>query len=158
MHRRRHIAGPPQRTASAAWDVLFQLVKDTLNRSQHVSVDDVRQALAPLQGLGPALVAGGHLETSPVTLVSNDLNVAITVVTGTAAFAVDENLDPVPGGANATADWALYLPSPGPLASVVAAAASQSSHLSTEVPPSTTSTSSFAAEASLLNLAALDKL
>ncbi len=91
--------------------------------------------LAALDGLGPALIAGGHLESNGLVLCDIGLHVTVTVVTADAALRVKENLNPVPGGASATNEWTLYLPLPGALNTSVEAAAKQSSHLSAEPPP-----------------------
>lgn len=159
MQRHRRLTGPPLRTASAAWGVLTTLIKDTLVASKNIDAVAVTVALAPLRGLGPALIAAGHLETTPITLISNILHVNITVATGAGVVGVEENLNPVPGGATATQDWTVYLPSPAPLAAVIAEVASQSEHLSVDpVPAVSSSTSAPPASAGLVNLAALDNL
>ena len=91
--------------------------------------------LAVLDGLGPALIAGGHLEANGLVLCDVGLHVTIRVITADAALGVDENLNPVPGGAGATDDWVLHIPLPGALDASVLAAAKRSSHLTVEKPP-----------------------
>ncbi|TCB93511.1 hypothetical protein E0H26_22375 [Micromonospora zingiberis] len=115
-------------------------------------------ALAPLRGLGPALIAAGHLETDAAVLVSGPLHVSITVATGGAVMEVQENLNPVPGGANATSDWLLYLPNPANFAVPLAAAVKQSAHLSVAAPPEDAVGVAASSTAGLVDLAALDRL
>jgi hypothetical protein len=159
VQRHRTIAGPPVRTATAAWEVLVGLITDTLIVSDEVSAVGVAGALAPLHGIGPALIAAGHLESSPVVLVSGALHVGITVATGTATTSMEENLNPVGGGRSAGAEWRLHLPSPVALATVVAAAAEKSAHLSVEpAPDGDTPTDGSTSEKGLVDLAALGKL
>ena len=159
MQRYRQIAGPPLRTATAAWAVLTVLITDTLLASDQINSADVAIALTPLNGLGSALIAGGHLETTPLVLVSNGLHVSLTVATGDTAVGVEENLNPVPGGGTATNDWTLYIPPPTPLVSILATAAKQSSHLSIDrAPTDGTVEASSVVGASLVDLSALDGL
>ena len=135
MERHRTIAASPVRSAAQAWKVVATLVADTLERSPAVPTGSVGVELATLDGLGPALIAGGHLESKGLVLCDVGLHVTVTVVTADAAFRVKENLNPVPGGASATDGWTLYLPLPGALNASVEAAAKRSSHLSVEPPP-----------------------
>ena len=135
MERHRTIAASPVRTAAQAWKVVRTLVADTLERSPAVPVGSVGVELGALDGLGPALIAGGHLESKGLVLCDVGLHVTVTVVTADAALGVEENLNPVPGGASATDEWMLYLPLPGALDASVEAAAKRSSHLSVETPP-----------------------
>ena len=135
MERSRYIAAAPVRTASEAWQVVSTLLAETLERSSSVPTGSVGKELAPLKGLGAALIAGGHLESKSLVLVDTDLRLTIHVLTADAALDVEENLNPVPGGASATDGWTLYLPSAGPLDDAVAAAVKNSRHLSTNAPP-----------------------
>lgn len=93
------------------------------------------EALAPLKGLGPALIAGGHLERNGLVLVDGDLHVTILVMTSGAALEVEENLNPIPGGASATDSWTLYLPEVEPLKTTISAAIMNCRHLSASPPP-----------------------
>jgi hypothetical protein len=136
MKRTRTIAAAPVRSASEAWGTVMKLIADTLERSSAISDGTVAAELASLDGLGPALIAGGHLEERGLVLVDYGLHLTIAVVTGDRALSVDENLNPVPGGMGATNDWVLYLPSPDPLVAATSAAAKKSVHLSVESPPS----------------------
>lgn len=135
MERHRTIAASPVRSAAEAWEVVTTLVVDTLERSPAIPAGSVGAELAALDGLGPALIAGGHLESKGLVLYDVGLHVTVTVVTADAALGVEENLNPVPGGASATDGWILYIPLPGALDASVEAAANRSSHLSIETPP-----------------------
>ena len=135
MERHRTIAASPVRSAFKAWKVVTDLIAETLERSPAVPVGSVGAELAALDGLGPALIAGGHLESKGLVLCDAGLHVTVTVVTADAALGVKENLSPVPGGASATNGWILYIPLPGALNASIEAAAKRSSHLSVETPP-----------------------
>jgi hypothetical protein len=134
MLRHRSIAAAPVRGASEAWQVVVQLLVDTLEKSPSIGADTVREELAPLAGLGTALVAGGHLERTPLMLSDEALDVEIRVVTSDAALTVEENLNPLPGGASATTDWTLYLPAPTSLAEAARTAVEDCAHVTTEAP------------------------
>lgn len=140
MERTRFIAAAPVRSASEAWNVVCQLLLSTLERSSSVPSGSVAAELQRLKGLGPALIAGGHLEQEGLLLKDEDLDVSIQVLTGDAAFEVEENLNPIPGGASATSAWMIYLQSAGPLSTALSAAIMGSSHLSVDKPQSTTKT------------------
>ena len=135
MERHRTIAASPVRSAADAWKVVTTLVTETLERSPTIPAGSVDVELAVLDGLGPALIAGGHLESKGLVLCDIGLHVTVTAVTADAALRVKENLNPVPGGASATDGWMLYVPLPGALDASVEAAAKRSSHLSVEPPP-----------------------
>ena len=135
MKRHRTIAASPVRNAAEAWRVVTALIANTLERSPKVAAGSVTGELAMLDGLGPALIAGGHLESKGLVLCDVGLHLTILVVTADAAFAVDENLNPVPGGAGATDGWMLHVPLPGALDASVVAAVERSSHLTVEEPP-----------------------
>ena len=158
MQRRREIAAAPIRSASDAWSVLTTLLADTLERNDAVPKGSVVAALSSLAGLGPALIAGGHLEKKGLVLVDEELHVTITVKTADAALEVEENLSPIPGGASATDAWVVYLPSAGPLDSALSAAAKRSPHLSTAEPPGSATNRSLSAGDSLIDLDALRSL
>ena len=74
MKRQRTIAAAPVRSASAAWQVVSTLLADTLERSPNVSAGSVTETLVPLAGLGPALIAGGHLDSRGLVLVDVGLH------------------------------------------------------------------------------------
>jgi hypothetical protein len=134
MERSRYIAAAPIRSASEAWKVVCALIADTLERSALVVSGSVVKELQCLNGIGPALIAGGHLEGEGIVLVDEDLYVTIQVLTADAALDLTENLNPIPGGSSATSGWVVYLPSSGPLKTTVEAAAEKSIHLSTDKP------------------------
>lgn len=135
MNRIRTIAAAPIRSAAEAWRTVTTLLIETLERSPAVPAGSVNEALAPLQGIGPALIAGGHLESQGVVLVDSDLHVTVFVMTADAALAVEENLKPVPGGAAATDGWTLYLPEVMALKASISAAVEGSKNLSAVKPP-----------------------
>lgn len=135
MTRQRTVAAAPIRSAREAWCEVTGLLASTLERSPAVPDGSVAQELEPLRGLGPALIAGGHLESDGLVLVDDGLYLKVLVVTADAATKASENLNPVPGGASATSRWMLYLPRGGPLASCVADAVKTSGHLSADPPP-----------------------
>ena len=135
MERTRLIAAAPVRSASEAWQVLTTLLSDTLERSSSIPTGSVAAVLANLDGLGPALIAGGHLESKGIVLVDEGLHLTIRVLTADAALDVDENLNPVPGGASTTDGWTIYFPPAGPLDKALSSAVKSSPHLSTAEPP-----------------------
>ena len=135
MERQRTIAAAPVRSAAEAWQVVSKLLTDTLERSPAIPVGSVAQGLAPLSGLGPVLIAGGHLESKGLVLVDVGLHLTISVMTADAALNVVENLNPVPGGAGATEEWILHLPQVVSLETSIKAAANESAHLSSSPAP-----------------------
>src|SRR2546428_12171070 len=100
MERTRFIAAAPVRSASEAWRIVSTLIADTLECSSSVPIGSVGKELAPLNGLGPAIIAGGHLESKGLVLVDKGLHLTIRVMTADAALDVEESLNPVPGGAS----------------------------------------------------------
>ena len=155
MERHRTVAASPVRNAVDAWQVVRTLLAETLERSPNVPAGSVGEELSVLDGLGPALIAGGHLESKGLVLCDVGLHLTVTVQTADAALGVTENLNPVPGGASATKGWMLYLPLPGPLDASVEAAAKRSVHLSVEPPPKSAPTSKKVQAASAIDLDAL---
>ena len=135
MERSRTIAAAPVRGASEAWNVVSRLLADTLETSASIPAGSVLKELAALNGLGPALIAGGHLQSKGLVLVDQGLHLTILVATADAALEVEENLNPVPGGAGATTGWVLYVSAAGPLKAAVIAATETSAHLSANTPP-----------------------
>ncbi len=133
MKRHREIASSPQRGAGEAWLAITELTADTLERSPNIQRADVEAAMAHAGGVGRMLIAGGHLQTHPLVLVSGELWLEITTVSGEAALTLEENLRPVPGGA-AAKQWTLHLPACPPLTKLVEQAAKSDAHLSAETP------------------------
>jgi hypothetical protein len=140
MERTRLIAAAPVRSASEAWSVVCRLISDTLERSPSIPNGSVVAELQRLNGLGPVLIAGGHLEKDGLVLVDEALSVTIQVLTADAALEVEENLNPVPGGASATADWKIYLPDAGPLSPALDSRIKGATHLSTAKPQASAKT------------------
>jgi hypothetical protein len=134
MERSRTIAAAPVRSAMEAWQLVVDLLTETLERSSAVPAGSVSDSLSPLRGIGPALIAGGHLEAKGLLLVDESLHVTIHVVTGDAALDVDESMNPIPGGASATANWTLYMPQSGPLDVAISRAVKGAAHLSCDNP------------------------
>jgi hypothetical protein len=132
--RTRQVAASPVRSASATWTVIAQLVADTVAQSSALSRDEAEQALSVAEAVGRMMIAAGHLERHPITLVAGKVHCAITTVSGTAALTFEENLDPIPGAAGAD-DFTIHLPSPEPLQDQVKAAARGHARLSDASPP-----------------------
>ena len=135
MQRQRMIAAAPVRSAQAAWQVVTQLLSDTLELSSAVPAGSVVRGLEALDGLGPALIAGGHLDSRGLVLVDVGMHLTVFVKTADTALTVKENLNPVPGGADATDGWVLYVPRVGALDSSIETAVNRSRHLSADQPP-----------------------
>jgi hypothetical protein len=153
MLRHRSIAGTPVRGSTATWAVITDLIIDTLATASKLSPSDAQQALAAAAGAGRMLVAGGHLDEHPLTLVAGDLRCEITTVSGIGAFAVEENLNPIPGAASADS-FTIHLPAPAPLTAVVSDAAAQHPRLSNTSPTAQTA-STAAGAAALIDVDAL---
>lgn len=134
MLRRRELMASPIRRADETWAVIVELIADTLDRSDAIERTEVLDAFTIAETVGPRLVAGRHLEKSPIVLVAEPVHLSIYTVSGTEAFAVEENLSPVPGGTSAST-WTVYLPDPAPLTADIAAALAGSKHLTSVAPP-----------------------
>lgn len=134
MRRAREVAASPVRSASATWTVIADLVTDTVAQSSSLSRDEAVQAMSAAEAVGRMLIAGGHLNKHPITLVAGKVHCEITTVSGSAALTLEENLNPVPGAAGADA-FTIYLPSPAPLEELVKAAANADARLSDGTPP-----------------------
>jgi hypothetical protein len=129
MERTRKIAGTPLRSAAESWATVKTLLADTLERSSEIPNGSVAAALIPLDGPASSLVASGAAAVAPFTLIAGDLYLDVYVVRGDAAFTVEENLAPVPGGASAPNTWALYIQPPTHLVGMVTAAVDGAEHL-----------------------------
>lgn len=145
MQRHRLIAASPARTSADAWRTISELVADTLDRSPNVTRAEVDETMSGAARIGRMLVAGGHLEGAPVVLVAGELWLEIETVSGDGALTLEENLNPVPGGASASS-WMVHLPTPQPLAHLVAQVADDDPHLSADEP---SASSAIAEEAAL---------
>lgn len=133
MQRHRTIASAPRRTAPEVWQTVRGLVGDTLERSPFIERDDVNTALDALNGVVRMLISAGHLEGHPLVLIAGDLWLEITTVSGGSALNLEENLNPVPGGAGAS-DWTLYVPQVEPMAKLVRTTVKGHAHLSADEP------------------------
>lgn len=158
MQRTRTIAGSPNRSAGEAWKTIVSLIGSTLERSPNVPQGSVEEDLLSVSGLGAAMTASGILDTHPLVLVAGDLELTIIVKSNDSAFAVDENLDPVPGGAQAPADWVLHLPDVGLVGDAAKKAAQGSVHLSTRRPKQTPPPTELSSPNSSMNLDAFRQL
>lgn len=145
MQRHRKVAAAPQRNSSECWQTIVGLIRESLERSQHISTGEIDSTLRAAEGVGRQLVAGGHLDRdkSPVTVVAADLHLSINTVSGDKALALEENLNYVPGAAKAR-EWMIYLPTPAPLGSVVENIVATDAHLSSADPPAPRSESKAA--------------
>ncbi|MEU0634721.1 hypothetical protein ABZ338_00700 [Streptomyces albidoflavus] len=114
--------------------MISDLVADTVAQSSVLSRDEAVQAMSAAKPVGRMLIAAGHLQQHPITLVIGKVHCEITTVSGTAALALEENLNPVPGAAGADA-FTIHLPSPAPLQAQVKAVADGHTRLSDAVPP-----------------------
>jgi hypothetical protein len=133
MQRHREIAAAPCRASAATWQAITDLVADTLDRSPHLARADVETVMLTARIAGLPLVAGGHLDTHPITLVAGSVNCTIGTVSGTAALSLEENLSAIPGAAAATG-FTVHLPITDPLADLIRATARRSPHLSSGPP------------------------
>lgn len=143
MLRHRSIAASPARGTGEAWDAIAALIADTLERSPSISRADVEGAMAHAAGVGRLLIAGGHLEKIPITLVAGELRLEVTTVSGDKALSSEENSNPVPGAASAQ-EWKIYLPQCSPLEAAVKDVAKGHSGLSSADPPAATEASTTA--------------
>lgn len=136
MSRHRDLAASPARTASECWNAVAELIAATLARSPSIDEAGIATTLASLTPAGRALVAGGHLDREPVTLVAEPLRLTVGTVSGERALIAieEEKPGPVPGAATATG-WTLYLPAPPGLAPLVEEVASGVPHVIVGAPP-----------------------
>lgn len=133
MRRSRTIAASPVRSASTTWRAITDLVADTIATSPALSRSEAEQAMAVAAPVGRMLIAGGHLDRNPLTLIAGLVHCEITTASGAAALAAEENLNPVPGAAAANT-FTIHLPTPDPLGAVVTAAVADHARLSDAVP------------------------
>lgn len=154
MLRHRTIAASPVRSATATWQVITDLIADTIATSDLLSRAEAQQAMSVAAPTGRMLVAGGHLDHHPLILVVGLVYCEITTVSGGAAFNTEENLNPIPGAVGADA-FTICVPSPEPLAGQVAAAVAGHARLSDAVPVPESRTAS--SSKSLVDLDALRK-
>jgi hypothetical protein len=142
------------RNSVDAWATVVDLIVETLSRSPHLDEGQIRSELLATASIGPRLVAGGHLDSEPVVLMAENLHLSITITSGAEAFALEENLAAVPGGATAT-DWTVHLPTPTTLTDAILKAIEGCGHL-TVAPAPTIVTKSAAVD--LIDLEALARV
>jgi hypothetical protein len=154
LERHRKIAAAPQRTSAECWQTIADLIRDSLERSPHISADEIETSLGVAAGIGRQLVAGGHLdrERNVVTIIAADLHLSLSTVSGDKALSLEENLNFVPGAASAE-EWTIYLPTPDPLGPTIEKLAAADAHLSNEKPPD--SGSEAKSSAAVIDTAAL---
>ncbi|QWF22470.1 hypothetical protein KM427_01590 [Nocardioides sp. LMS-CY] len=138
MERTRKFAASPVRPANETWLQMKALLADSLERSSAVPGNSVAPALSPLDGLAPSLIASGYLATEPLVVIAGDLRLNLYAIRGDAAFEVEENLSPVPGGGSSPANWRMYVPSPVHLRDTAADACAERDHLTSGKPPAVT--------------------
>ena len=154
MQRHRRIAAAPERSASESWATVVELVCESVDRSKHLSGPDVADCLELAGGIGRLLIGGGHLDDQGITVIAGDLHLTVTTVSGDAALSLEENLNPVPGAAEAK-DWKVYLPALPPLTAAVKDVASKDLHLSSDNPPSASAKARESATEGVLDQGAL---
>jgi len=155
VRRARQVAASPVRSASATWAAIADLVADTVSQSSELFRDEAVQAMSAAEAVGRMLIAAGHLQRHPITLVAGKVHCEITTVSGTAALTFKENLNPVPGAAGADS-FTIHLPSPTPLQEQVKAAVGSHARLSDAVPPAPETKT--ASSGPLVNRAALRRV
>jgi hypothetical protein len=138
--RYRTVAASPARSASAAWQAITDLVAGTVAASSTLARADAEQAMAAAAPAGLMLIAGGHLDLHPVTLLVGLVHCEITTV---------------PGAAGADT-YAIHLPAPEPLTAVVAGAVAGHPRL-TDAPPPAPAARAERAAAPLIDLDAVRK-
>ncbi|MEU5903788.1 hypothetical protein ABZ780_05380 [Micromonospora sp. NPDC047467] len=154
MLRTRTIAAAPVRSASDTWQVITDLVADTIAVSATCSRQEAEAAMQAAAPAGRMLIAGGHLDRRPLVLVAGTVHCQITTVSGTPALRADENLNIIPGAATATT-FTIYLPAAEPLAQVVTDAVARHPRLSAGEPPAPQQSSATMAGAPLVDIEAL---
>lgn len=156
MKRHRKFAAAPVRSPAQAWDSITALVAATLERSNSIDLFDVSEAMSTAAPAGLALIAGGHLDREPLTLVAGEVHCTISTVSGTTAFDVDENLNAIPGAASATS-FTVHLPCPDPHGDLVRCVAGKSPHLSTGEPSEPAVEAAANKGQGIIDLAALER-
>jgi hypothetical protein len=153
VQRSRKIAAAPERPAPESWATLAGLIEESVGRSEQIEAAEIEASMEVARGVGTILIAGGHLDRHPITVIAGELHLSLTTVSGDAALALEENLKPVMGATKASA-WKVYLPTPDPLGSAIKKVTKSDPNLSTEDPPDSAAAES-AASSSLLDPDAL---
>jgi hypothetical protein len=143
------------RSASATWQVITDLIADTVAVAPACDRSEVEAAMTAAAAAGRMLVAGGHLDRHPVVFIAGTVHCEITTVSGTDALDHDENLNVIPGAAAATT-FTVHLPAPEPMAKIVADAVALHPRLSDAAGPTEPSTTATSG-ASLVDTEALRK-
>jgi hypothetical protein len=134
MDRHRTIAASPFRSSADAWNAIQELITNTLQVADDISLEEVKSALASAATVGRHLVAGGYLKKSPLVLCAGSTRLEIFTIDGDDAFCGGDDTKTVPGAAKAR-NWTLYLPKPEPLDKIVRKLTETNPHLSCEDPP-----------------------
>ena len=159
MERHRKIAAAPERRASQCWRVVGDLIRDSLLRSEEIDAGDVDAALGACTGIGTQLIANGHLDKEPIAVIAASLDLRISTVSGDPALGLDENLSPVPGAAEASAEeWTVYVPAPEHLSTLLKSAVDAHPRLSSDPPPVALAKKESSATGSRVDLDALSRL
>jgi hypothetical protein len=156
MLRRRTIAASPVRSASATWQVITDLVADTVAVSASCDRSEAENAMIAAAPVGRMLVAGGHLDRLPVVLVAGAVHCEITTVSGTPALRTEENHNAIPGATTASS-FTIFLPSPSPLKPLIAGAVAGHDRLSDASPPVPPAQASTASRGGLIDTDTLRK-
>lgn len=143
MLRRRQIAASPLRSASETWTVITRLVADTIAVASALTRDEAEAAMQAAAPAGRVLIAGGHLDRHPLTLIAGTAHCEITAISGKPALTHEENLNPIPGAATAES-FTIYLPSPPPLQTVISEVVTGHDNLSDATPPAESAQSATA--------------
>src|SRR5437870_10303269 len=112
--------------------------------------------MASAASVGFILVAGCILARQPIVLVDDPNYLSITTVSGSAVFQMEENLEPVPGGATVSG-WTVFVPTPEPHADAINQALNGIAHISTAEPPAPSEKESLVMRADPIDLGALKR-
>jgi len=135
--RHRAIAGAPERSATAAADLVIEMLIETLAPASVLDQDVVVHELDAVRGATRMLIAGKHLGGQAIVLRADPLRLEITIITGDKAASVNENLGKVAGAASAT-DWMLHIPAPTPIGDWISDAVRALDHVTIEAAPAVT--------------------
>lgn len=157
MKRERLVASTPARSPMEAWQAIAGLVRSTVTASPHITSAAVEHALEQARPAALALVAGGHTDKNPLTVVSGKVFCEIRTVSGDRALDLEENLNGVPGAAEADS-FVLHLPPVEPHGDLVRKTCRSSRHLSTEPPDqAATETASRHSAEPVIDLSTLER-
>lgn len=134
MKATRTIPGRPINDGTAVAEAIIELIAETLAASPHINAEDVKSELASSTSALALLAGGGHLRDGDLVLIAATLRLQLEVPVGESALDAEANTNP-PRGAATAEDWRLHLPVPEVLASLVHAAATTSTHVTTDAAP-----------------------